>query len=171
MRDPYLYDGSNVLKNKLGIKTHELLEQAEADYVVFRLKEIVLDPLKGDYHTEHFFKMHEYIFQDLYEWAGKPRTIAIYKEEDVLGGMSVEYSDPFDIVSDVHHVLQEMRNKAWKSMDKENLTKEICASLAQLWKIHPFREGTTRTTITFCCQYLDEIGIAVNRKLCEENAR
>ncbi len=85
MRDPYLYSDRDVLKNKLGITELELLEQAEADYVVFRMKEIALEPLQGDYHTEHFFRMHEYIFQDLYEWAGKPRTISIYKEEDVLG--------------------------------------------------------------------------------------
>lgn len=102
MRDPYLFEDNDVLKNKLGIINQELFEQAEADYVVFRMKEIALNPLPGDYHTEHFFRMHEYIFQDLYEWAGKPRTISIYKEEDVLGGMSVEYSDPFDIVTDVH---------------------------------------------------------------------
>lgn len=171
MRDPYLFEDNDVLKNKLGIINQELLEQAEADYVVFRMKEIALNPLPGDYHTEHFFRMHEYIFQDLYEWAGKPRTISIYKEEDVLGGMSVEYSDPFDIVTDVHHVLQDMRKKAWKSMNKKTLAEEICDSLAKLWKIHPFREGNTRTTITFCCQYLDEIGILINRQLFEENAR
>ena len=171
MRDPYLFEDNDVLKNKLGIINQELLEQAEADYVVFRMKEIALEPLPGDYHTEHFFRMHEYIFQDLYEWAGKPRTISIYKEEDVLGGMSVEYSDPFDIVTDVHHVLHDMRKKAWKSMNKETLAKEICESLAKLWKIHPFREGNTRTTITFCCQFLDEIGVVINRQLFEQNAR
>lgn len=171
MRDPYLFEDNDVLKNKLGIINQELLEQAEADYVVFRMKEIALEPLPGDYHTEHFFRMHEYIFQDLYEWAGKPRTISIYKEEDVLGGMSVEYSDPFDIVTDVHHVLHDMRKKAWKSMNKETLAKEICESLAKLWKIHPFREGNTRTTITFFCQFLDEIGVVINRQLFEQNAR
>jgi cell filamentation protein len=53
MRDPYLYDNSSVLKNKLGIKDQDLLDSAEADYVVFRLKEIALNKLPGDYHTEH----------------------------------------------------------------------------------------------------------------------
>ena len=46
--------------------------------------------LDGDYHTEYFFKMHEYIFQDLFEWAGQPRNISIYKEEDVIGGQSID---------------------------------------------------------------------------------
>ncbi len=67
MRDPYLYEDVPVLINKLGIKEQNLLDSAEADYVVFRLKEIALNKLDGDYHTEHFFRMHEFIFQDLFE--------------------------------------------------------------------------------------------------------
>ncbi len=171
MRDPYLYEDTPVLINKLGIKEQDLLDAAEADYVVFRLKEIALNRLPGDYHTAHFFQMHEYIFQDIYSWAGQPRNIAIYKEEDVLGGQSIEYSDPFDIVNDVHHVLADMRGKAWKEMDSQTVAIEFCDSLAKLWKIHPFREGNTRTTITFCCQFIDEQGFIIKRKLFEENSR
>ncbi|MBE5909376.1 MAG: Fic family protein [Lachnospiraceae bacterium] len=170
MRDPYLYDDSTVLKNKLDIHEQKLLDDAEADYVVYRLRQLAVNPLSGDYHTAHFLNMHEYIFQDLFEWAGKPRSIAIYKEEDVLGGQSVEYSDPFDIINDIHHVLSDMRAKKWNNMDMETVSKEFCDSLARLWKIHPFREGNTRTTVTFCCQYMDEIGIPINRKLFEDNA-
>ena len=171
MRDPYLYEDVPVLRNKLDIREQELLDDAEADYVVFRLKDLALNPLSGDYHTPHLLKMHEYIFQDIFEWAGEVRTISIYKEEDVLGRLSVEYSDPFDIVNDLHHVLSDMRKKEWKDMDRLQLAKEFCDSLARLWKIHPFREGNTRTTITFCCQYADEMGFPINRKLFEENSR
>ena len=35
MRDPYLYEDVPVLKNNLGIKPQELLDEAEADYVVY----------------------------------------------------------------------------------------------------------------------------------------
>lgn len=114
--------------------------------------------------------MHEYIFRDLFEWAGVPRIISIFKEEDVLGGLSVEYSDPFDIANDIHQVLTDMRAKDWTNMDKVLKTSEFCDSLAKLWKIHPFREGNTRTTITFCCQFADEMGFPLDRKLFEENS-
>ena len=171
MRDPYLYEDAEVLRNKLDIRQQELLDEAEADYVVFRLKDLALNPLPGDYHTVHFLKMHEFIFQDIFEWAGKPRTISIYKEEDVLGGQSIEYSDPFDIVKDLHHVLHDMRSKEWKKMSREQISCEFCDSLAKLWKIHPFREGNTRTTVTFCCQLADEMDFSINRKLLEDNAR
>jgi cell filamentation protein len=170
MRDPYLYEDVAVLKNKLGIKTQDLLDDAEADYVVYRLKDLAINPLPGDYHTEHFLKMHFVIFQDIFEWAGAPRTISIYKEEDVLGGQSIEYSDPFDIVNDIHYALRDMREKEWGSMTRKELADEFCDSLAALWRIHPFREGNTRTTVTFCCQFIDEIGFKINRKLFEQNA-
>ena len=171
MRDPYLYENSDVLKNKLDIKTQDQLDDAEADYVVYRLKELAMNPLPGEYNTEHLLKMHHYIFQDLYEWAGEPRVIAIYKEEDVLGGMSVEYSDPFDIVKDIHNILSDMREKHWKVMDRRQATVEFCDSLARLWKVHPFREGNTRTNVTFCSQYADAIGLKIKRKLFEKNSR
>lgn len=147
-----------------------LLDNAEADYVVYRLKDLALNSLGGDYHAEHLLRMHEYIFGDIFEWAGVPRTISIYKEEDVLGGQSVEYSDPFDIVNDLHHVLSDMRAKEWNNISLRQKAFEFCNSLARLWKIHPFREGNTRTTIMFCCQFADEMGFPLNRKLFEENS-
>lgn len=170
MRDPYLYPDSDVLKNKLSIETQEKLNDAEADYVAYRLRDIALNPLKGNYHTQHLLDMHKFIFQDLYDWAGIPRTILIYKEENILGGQSVEYSDPFDVISDIKNTLYDMRSKNWANMEMDVLAKEFCDILARLWKIHPFREGNTRTTITFCCQFADEHGFPMNRKLLEENA-
>lgn len=170
MRDPYLYESEPILKNKLDIHNKKLLEDAEADYVVYRLKDLVLNPLQGNYHTKHLLQMHYFIFQDLFDWAGQPRTISIYKEEDVLGGLSVEYSEPVDIIKNLHHVLAAMRAKKWKYMELSELANEFSASLADLWRIHPFREGNTRTTITFCCQFADRMGFPMNRKLFEENS-
>ena len=37
--------------------------------------------------------------------------------------------------------------------------------------MHPFREGNTRTIITFCCQYADTVGIGPDRELFEKNAQ
>ena len=130
MRDPYLYEKSQVLKNKLNIRTQEELDEAEADYVVHRLKDLAMNPMPGEYNTEHLLKMHHYIFQDLYEWAGELRIIAIYKEEDVLGGMSVEYSDSFDITKDIHFILSDMRQKPWKDMDRKRASEDF----AVLWQ-------------------------------------
>jgi cell filamentation protein len=170
MRDIYLYDDCNVLKNLLGIKEQSQLDDAEADYITFRLKELSTNPLKGNYDYHHLLEMHKYIFQDLYEWAGQQRKLNIYKEEPVLGGLSIDYSDLFDIRKDAEKTLYEMRHKEWSRYDIHGSAVEFSDSIAKLWRIHPFREGNTRTTITFCCQYADEIGLKPDRNLFADNA-
>lgn len=171
MRDPYLYEGTDVLRNLLGIKDRNLFEEAESGYVTYRLKEIALNPLLGNYDYAHLLKMHKYIFQDMYDWAGQQRKQNIYKEEHVLGGLSIDYSDVFDIQKDSERALREMRQKDWKKFDIHESALEFSESLAHIWKIHPFREGNTRTTITFCCQYADEVGLNPDRQLFEDNAQ
>ncbi|MBD5509505.1 MAG: hypothetical protein HDR05_16060 [Lachnospiraceae bacterium] len=171
MRDIYLYEDCGVLKNLMNIKDKKILEDAEADYVTYRLKEIAIDPLPGAYDYEHLLRVHRYIFQDIYEWAGQSRELNIYKEEPVLGGLSIDYSDRMDILRDVENVLAEMTKKPWKNMILHEAAVQFADSLAKLWRIHPFREGNTRTIVTFCCQYADEIGLTPNRKLFEDNAQ
>lgn len=46
MRDIYLYEDCGVLKNLMNIKDKKILEDAEADYVTYRLKEIAIDILR-----------------------------------------------------------------------------------------------------------------------------
>ena len=105
MIDPYVYPGTNILKNILGIKDRQILEGAEADYVSLRLRELAENPLGGDYGVSHLAEMHKYIFQDIYGWAGKFRTINMEKEEPALGGLSIEYSDTTRIADDLFRAL------------------------------------------------------------------
>lgn len=130
-----------------------------------------MNPLPGKYDYDHFLEMHYYIFQDIYDWAGQQRKLNIYKEEPVLGGISVNYSDVFDIAKDATFALNEMTSINWNRLSQEEKAKKFSESLAKIWKVHCFREGNTRTAITFCCQYADEMGFTINRKLFEENSQ
>lgn len=56
-------------------------------------------------------------------------------------------------------------------MSHQEAAEEMSESLARLWKVHPFREGNTRTVITFCCQYSDTIGLNPDRMLFENNSK
>lgn len=132
MRDIYLYEDCDVMKNLLHIKDKSLLDDAEADYVTYRLKEIAINPLPGRYNYKHLLKLHKYIFQDIYEWAGQPRTLNIYKEEPVLGGISIDYSDTRNISKDAENALTEMRKKLWNTMTKHEAATQFADSLAKL---------------------------------------
>lgn len=123
MLDPYVYPGTSILRNVLGIQEQQMLDDAEADYVSLRLRELAEYPLEGDYDVVHLTEMHKYIFQDIYEWAGKIRTINIEKEEPALGGLSIEYSDKAKIENGLSEALKRMASRSWTSLSLDERVK------------------------------------------------
>jgi len=170
MRDPYLYPNTEVLKNKFSVIDNEKLNTIEAEYTSTRLKEIIENPLKGNFDLDHLCRMHDYIFQDLYDWSGQPRIINIEKSEPVLGGISIEYSDFQDIKIKASFVLSKMQEVDWEKFSLNEKAESLSKYMADLWKVHIFREGNTRTIVTFICQYTESIGIMLDTELFEKNS-
>ena len=76
VEDPYCYPGTTVLKNKLGLRTQEKLDAFEAEISTQRADE----PLPtGKLTYPHYRAIHRHLFQDVYAWAGKIRTVRIAK--------------------------------------------------------------------------------------------
>ncbi len=170
MHDPYVYSGTNILKNILGIKDRKRLDDAEADYVSLRIRELAENPLSGDYDFTHISRMHHYIFQDIYAWAGKIRTINIEKEEPALGGLSIEYSDKDQIADDLTEALRKMVSRHWTDLSLSDKVRYFSEDLAAVWKVHGFREGNTRLAVTFCCQFIEKQGISIDRTIFEKHS-
>ena len=170
MEDPYLYEDCPVLKNKLGIKNGDTLDRVEVDLSCAAIKRLILNPIKGDYDFNHLLAFHKAIFEDIYAWAGEPRTVNIEKQEAMLGYMSIEYTKPSNIKSEASSILLDMSNINWKNLSLDKQAKELSSNMACLWKVHPFREGNTRTTITFINQFAEDKGMPFDRILFEKNA-
>lgn len=170
MRDPYLYLDSDVLKNLAGIQDSEELKNMEADYTLLRLSEIAADESPESFNFQTLCELHYRIFQDVYEWAGKPRVINIEKAEPVLGDISVPYSDCFDISKDAERILKKANNYGWKQASFEEVVIMFSNFMAELWKVHPFREGNTRTVVTFCSMFIEAQGIYIESDLFKDNA-
>lgn len=170
MIDPYCYEDCEVLRNKLGIKDSAELDRAEVDFSCNAIHELSISPLAGDYDFKHFCDFHAYIFKDIYEWAGKPRTVEMEKAEAVLGYMSIEYAKPEEINKVATALLEEMNGRDWERMSLEEQAKNLSKDMANLWKVHSFREGNTRTIITFICQFADSKGMLLDRGLFEKHS-
>ena len=93
MNDPYLYPHTDILKNLADIWDREMLSCMEAEYTSIRLAELVTGESVSRFDFATLCDMHHYIFQDIYEWAGKIRIINVEKSEPALGGISIKYSD------------------------------------------------------------------------------
>lgn len=171
MIDPYVYPHTEVLKNFANIRDDSKLSCMEAEYTTIRLAELVTKESVSRFDFTALCDMHYYIFQDIYEWAGQVRIINIEKAEPVLGGISIEYSDCFDIERDASYVLDKMNRYAWEKASIEDVAKIFSKYLAELWKVHPYREGNTRTIVTFGSQFIESKGFYIDSDLFKDNAQ
>ena len=171
MRDPYVYPHTNILKNLANIQDEEELSCMEAEYTSLRLAELVTKESASHFNFLSLCDMHRYIFQDVYEWAGEIRVINIEKSEPALGGLSIEYSDCFDIEKDVTNILDDMNKFLWKALSVAEASRIFSEYFAKLWRVHPYREGNTRTIITFCSQFIESKGFYVDSDLFKDNAQ
>lgn len=169
-KDIYLYDDVPVLKNLLNIKDEKILEKAESDITYLKLLDVD-DKINGNVFTfERLMQIHKYIFGDIYEWAGRPRVVPIVKGERVLGGDTVRYSEPSFIENDAKKAIEKLNRVCWSDKSIEETANIFSNLIAELWQVHPFREGNTRTVITFATQYAEAYGFKMNKQLLRDRA-
>ena len=170
MHDPYLYDDVPVLRNLLGIKDADKLEQAEADITYLRLYDIDGAIQAPQFNLLRLLEIHKYIFGDIYDWAGTLRTVPTVKGERVLGGDTVRYSQPDMIERDCVAVMAILDNKDWSTLGVHETAEVYAKLIAELWQAHPFREGNTRTIITFATQFAEAHGFRMDKTLLKDSA-
>lgn len=168
--DPYIDKKSGVLKNKFGLKDSETLKKMESDFTSVRMMRLAESPIIGSFNFEHLCRMHEAIFRDVYEWAGSPRIVNIEKPEDALGGLSIEYAECGRIQREADAALSKMNGMQWGGLPLEQKSVRFSECMADLWKVHPFREGNTRTTVAFCCDFAESRGFAMDRMVFKDNS-
>lgn len=142
--DPYVYPGSNVLKNLAGIQDHARLQQFEAISTADRLSELSIKPVPGLFDLPHLKHIHRHIFQDVYAWAGEFRTIDIRKEAEFW----------FCRQQFIESSLKNLFNKLSSENNLKGATPLQFGSraghyLCEINAVHPFREGNGRAQREF----------------------
>lgn len=138
----YCYSDSDVLMNKLGIREREKLHTYEKRLTMLRLLEIMEEPVKGSFDFKHLKMIHAYIFQDLYDWAGKVRSVDIAK-----GNMfcNVRFIEP--CAQDIFGQLK--ADKYLKGLSRADFIKKLAYYFSEINALHPFREGNGRSQREF----------------------
>jgi cell filamentation protein len=138
--DPYCYPGTAVLINRLGIREQAALDAFEAEVTAERASQ----PLPtGRLSYAHYRALHRHVFQDVYVWAGKIRTVRISKD-----GSTFCY--PENIDREMRRVFADLvKQRHLRGLDAPAFAKKAAQFLAELNAIHPFREGNGRTQLSF----------------------
>ncbi len=169
-KDPYVYENTNVLINLANIKNQETLDNYETTLVNLALVEYLKsEPIVNSVYD--IFRIHKVLFVNVYEWAGIKRTINISKEEYVLNGLSVIYSDYKNIDKDFKIIQKKFENIKWRELSKNDLITNIVRIISSMWQVHAFREGNTRCITTFLYLFMKNIGLKLNTEFINKHAK
>lgn len=167
MKDPYvLYNGT--LKNLLGITEYDKLNEAEKDIGYVKLMDAE-DILKQKCDMDLLKRIHKHIFGEIFEWAGEFRTVPIYKIELVIPGLSLEYTRPESIQEELESAMKEMNSYDWENKGIDEISKQFTKYLAKIWRIHAFRDGNTRTVLTFANIFAKQNGFEMDMSTMLDN--
>jgi cell filamentation protein len=148
--DPYVYPGTDVLKNLRDIRDPDILARFEAEATSRRIVQVINSPLPSRFDTAQLKAIHKHIFQDVYAWAGQFRTVNISK-----GG------HPFGAATFVEPALNDLLQKLSAENYLQAPDPKVFASragffLGEINAAHPFREGNGGRTQR---EFIRELGL------------
>jgi cell filamentation protein len=147
--DPYSYKNSDVLKNRAGLRDAALLEAFELEMTALRAEEALPS---GRYDPTHYRAVHRHLFQDIYAWAGRYRTVRTAKSGNV-------FCYPEHIAASMVELFEHLRAAPFTGGARFDSFAESAAKfLADLNAIHPFREGNGRCQLTFLHMVAERAG-------------
>jgi cell filamentation protein len=133
--DPYLYPGTNILRNLRGLRDPLLLAHFEADCSASRLDDLQESPIPGRFDIAHLKSIHKYIFQDIFDWAGNFRTVNISKGGHLFA--SAAYLEPA-----LEGVFKKFAKEDYlRQLDIDRFSTRAGFYLGEINRAHPFAKA------------------------------
>lgn len=151
------------------ISDKKVSNEKECDLVSARIVELISDDTFS-LHPTSLKVIHKYLFDGIYDFAGKYRTYNISKEEVILNGNSVRYFDYIQIEQALDYDFNEEKKFDYSNLTLEEVVKHIATFTSRVWEVHPFGEGNTRTTAVLIVKYLRSLGYKVDNDLFKEHS-
>jgi len=142
---------------------------AEADIVSQHIAE-VLSEESFTFSPEELVSIHRRLFDGVLESAGRIRDYDITKKEWVLNGDTVHYGSSYRLLETLAFDLRQEREFSYVGLAETDLIRHLSRFTANLWQIHAFGEGNTRTTGVFVIKYLRTLGFDVENDVFADNA-
>ena len=132
----------------------------EADIVSQRIAGILAEPTFS-FSPASYVSIHRKLFTGVYKHAGKIRDYNITKSEWVLKEDTVRYESADVIVATLEYEFERERKFNYKGLGPAEFIAHFSRFIADVWQIHAFGEGNTRTTAIFAIKYLRTLGYVI----------
>ena len=141
----------------------------EADKVSARIAEL-LSEKTFNFSPTQLTSIHRRLFDGIYKLAGRIRDYNITKKEWVLNGATIYYADYTTISETLEYDMRAEREFSYAGFPVDEAIRHLVRFCANLWQIHAFCEGNTRTTAVFMIKYLRTLGFEVINDMFAQNS-
>ena len=141
----------------------------EADKVSVRIAQMISEN-SFVFSPIELITIHKRLFEGIYSHAGRIRDYNISKQEWVLDGDTVIYGNAYSLRETLDYDLNLEKNFDYSGLSTEEAIKHIARFISNLWQIHIFGEGNTRTTAVFLIKYLSKLGFNVTNDIFAEHS-
>ncbi len=152
-----------------GINDSTTQDEYECDLVSTRIVQL-LEEDSFELSVDYIKYIHEYLFKDVYEFAGQFRKVDFSKHEKILNNDSVAYGDCKMLEQSLEYDISLEKDKDYSNMSIVDVINNITSFTSNIWQIHPFREGNTRTTALFIEKYLILLGYEVDNTMFKDKS-
>lgn len=135
----------------------------EADIVAGRITALLAEKAFS-FTPAAWMSIHRYLFKDVFMHAGEIRTYNISKNEWVLNGKSVFYASYDSIPMTMEYDFKTEAAFSYKNLSRDAINRHLAQFTCDIWQIHPFGEGNTRSTAVFLIKYLSSLGYSINQE-------
>lgn len=146
-------------------------DSEEADKVSVRIREILAENTFS-FTPDLLLSIHKRLFTGVFYKvkAGSFRDYNISKKEWVLDGESVLYANADMIRQTLDYDFVQEKAFDYSTLSTDEKVKHLARFIANIWQIHPFGEGNTRTTAVFTIKYLNSLGFKISNDPFEKHS-
>ncbi len=141
----------------------------EADRVSVRIAQIISEK-SFTFSPIELTTIHKRLFEGIYSHAGRIRDYNITKSEWVLDGDTVAYGNAINLRETLEYDFGVEKSFNYKGLSTEEMISHLARFISNLWQIHVFGEGNTRTTAVFLIKYLGKLGFNVTNDIFAKNS-
>lgn len=141
----------------------------EADKIAIRIGKLISDD-SFSFSVGQYISIHQFLFKGIIKSAGKLRTYNFSKAEWILDGASVTYGDFRELDATLQYDFDAEKRFDYSNLSMDEIINHLSIFIANLWQIHAFEEGNTRTTAVFVIKYLRSLGFNISNDAFAKNA-
>lgn len=162
----YFVECGDTMPNKLGLSDADELARVEYDLTAHATQAIINSPTPQKFDLNLFLDLHRRLFSNIYDFAGKFRTVNIAKPDSPVPFCYADF-----LPGEADRIFTELaKDQYLVGLDQPAFVEKLVYYASELNALHPFREGNGRTTRLFLLLMAKNAGFLIDYSLASRRA-